>query len=139
VEFEEYDAPETRTENGVARMPGGGEAAWFKDSEGNLVGVAPACQQHHLPHRAARESLSGLSVDLAFKVAQPNPVHLGLPQRPGSEGNFAASSLATHFHAAPEREGVAAGAAIKRARTAACVQSLPAQLAVRAPAEPEQT
>jgi predicted enzyme related to lactoylglutathione lyase len=42
VEFEEYDTPETRTENGIARMPGGGEAAWFKDSEGNLVGVVPA-------------------------------------------------------------------------------------------------
>jgi predicted enzyme related to lactoylglutathione lyase len=41
VEFEEYDTPETQTENGVARMPGGGEAAWFKDSEGNLVGVVP--------------------------------------------------------------------------------------------------
>ena len=42
VAFEEYDTPETRTENGIARMPGGGEAAWFKDSEGNLVGVVPA-------------------------------------------------------------------------------------------------
>ena len=42
VQFEEYDTPETRTENGIARMPGGGEAAWFKDSEGNLVGVVPA-------------------------------------------------------------------------------------------------
>jgi predicted enzyme related to lactoylglutathione lyase len=42
VEFEEYDTPETRTENGIARMPGGGEAAWFKDTEGNLVGVVPA-------------------------------------------------------------------------------------------------
>src|ERR1700756_3798906 len=42
VEFEEYETAETRTENGVARMPGGGEAAWFKDSEGNLVGVVPA-------------------------------------------------------------------------------------------------
>ena len=42
VEFEEYDTPETRTENGIARIPGGGEAAWFKDSEGNLVGVVPA-------------------------------------------------------------------------------------------------
>ena len=37
-----HETPETRTENGVARMPGGGEAAWFKDSEGNLVGVVPA-------------------------------------------------------------------------------------------------
>jgi predicted enzyme related to lactoylglutathione lyase len=42
VEFEEYHTPETWTENGVAQMPGGGEAAWFKDSEGNLVGVVPA-------------------------------------------------------------------------------------------------
>jgi len=42
VQFEEYDTPETRTESGIARMPGGGEAAWFKDSEGNLVGVVPA-------------------------------------------------------------------------------------------------
>jgi predicted enzyme related to lactoylglutathione lyase len=42
VVFEEYDTPETRTVNGVAQMPGGGEAAWFKDSEGNLVGLVPA-------------------------------------------------------------------------------------------------
>ena len=42
VEFEEYDTPETRTENGVARTPDGGEGAWFKDSEGNLLGLVPA-------------------------------------------------------------------------------------------------
>ena len=42
VEFEEYDTPETRTENGIGRTPDGGEAAWFKDPEGNLVGVVPA-------------------------------------------------------------------------------------------------
>ena len=42
VEFEEYDTPETRTEGGIARMLGGGEGAWFKDSEGNLVGVVRA-------------------------------------------------------------------------------------------------
>jgi predicted enzyme related to lactoylglutathione lyase len=42
VEFEEYDTPETRTENGIARTPDGGEGAWFKDSEGNLVGLVRA-------------------------------------------------------------------------------------------------
>ena len=42
VVFEEYDTPETRTEGGIARMPGGGKGAWFKDSEGNLVGLVPA-------------------------------------------------------------------------------------------------
>jgi len=41
VEFEEYETPETRTENGIARMPSGGEGAWFRDSEGNLIGVVP--------------------------------------------------------------------------------------------------
>jgi predicted enzyme related to lactoylglutathione lyase len=47
VEFEEYDTPETRTEGGIARMPGGGEGAWFKDSEGNLLGVVPASTAEH--------------------------------------------------------------------------------------------
>ena len=42
VEFEEYDTPETRTKNGIARTPDGGEGAWFKDSEGNLVGLVGA-------------------------------------------------------------------------------------------------
>jgi predicted enzyme related to lactoylglutathione lyase len=42
VKFEEYDTPEARTENGIARTPDGGEGAWFKDSEGNLVGLVPA-------------------------------------------------------------------------------------------------
>lgn len=39
---EEYDTPETRTENGIARTPDGGEGAWFKDSEGHLLGVVCA-------------------------------------------------------------------------------------------------
>jgi hypothetical protein len=34
-----YDTPETRTENGTARTPDGGEGAWFMDSGSNLVGV----------------------------------------------------------------------------------------------------
>jgi predicted enzyme related to lactoylglutathione lyase len=42
VEFEEYDTAETRTDNGIARTPDGGDGAWFKDSEGNLVGVVRA-------------------------------------------------------------------------------------------------
>jgi predicted enzyme related to lactoylglutathione lyase len=47
VVFEDYDTPETRTEGGIARMPGGGEGAWFRDSEGNLVGVVPALTAGH--------------------------------------------------------------------------------------------
>ena len=42
VTFEEYDTAETRTEDGIARTPDGQEGAWFKDSEGNLVGVISA-------------------------------------------------------------------------------------------------
>jgi hypothetical protein len=30
VQFQEYDTPETRTEGGIAQMPGGGEGASFK-------------------------------------------------------------------------------------------------------------
>jgi predicted enzyme related to lactoylglutathione lyase len=47
VEFEEYDTSETRTERDIARMPGGGEGAWFKDSEGNLIGIVPALTAAH--------------------------------------------------------------------------------------------
>lgn len=42
VSFEEYNTAETQTDNGVARTPDGREAAWFKDTEGNLIGVVSA-------------------------------------------------------------------------------------------------
>jgi predicted enzyme related to lactoylglutathione lyase len=38
VVFEEYDFPGLKTVNGVANMQGF-KAAWFKDSEGNIVGI----------------------------------------------------------------------------------------------------
>jgi predicted enzyme related to lactoylglutathione lyase len=38
VEFEEYDYPTLTTENGIAKTPVG-KAAWFKDSEGNMIGL----------------------------------------------------------------------------------------------------
>ena len=39
ITFEEYDTPELKTEDGVASMDGM-KAAWFKDTEGNLLGIA---------------------------------------------------------------------------------------------------
>ena len=36
VVFEEYETP--KTENGIARMPAG-RAAWFRDPDGNLIGM----------------------------------------------------------------------------------------------------
>ena len=41
VKLEEYDTPELRTVDGIADMGGGFKGAWFKDSEGNLIAVAP--------------------------------------------------------------------------------------------------
>jgi catechol 2,3-dioxygenase-like lactoylglutathione lyase family enzyme len=38
VKFEEYDSPMLKTVDGVANI-GGTKAAWFKDSEGNVVGL----------------------------------------------------------------------------------------------------
>jgi predicted enzyme related to lactoylglutathione lyase len=43
VTFEEYDFPGLRTENGIATFEtdqGATKAAWFKDSEGNILTVA---------------------------------------------------------------------------------------------------
>ena len=38
VAFEEYDFPNYKTEGGIMNL-GESKAAWFKDSEGNLVGL----------------------------------------------------------------------------------------------------
>jgi catechol 2,3-dioxygenase-like lactoylglutathione lyase family enzyme len=37
LEFEHYDMPGVTWEGDVARMEGMGSAAWFKDSEGNIM------------------------------------------------------------------------------------------------------
>jgi predicted enzyme related to lactoylglutathione lyase len=38
VKFEEYDTPHMKTKNGVASF-GDSKAAWFKDSEGNIMAI----------------------------------------------------------------------------------------------------
>jgi predicted enzyme related to lactoylglutathione lyase len=38
VAFEEYNFPGLKTEKGIAQT-GDARAAWFKDSEGNLIGI----------------------------------------------------------------------------------------------------
>jgi predicted enzyme related to lactoylglutathione lyase len=38
VKFEEYDLPGMKTEDGIATA-GGAKAAWFKDSEGNILAL----------------------------------------------------------------------------------------------------
>jgi catechol 2,3-dioxygenase-like lactoylglutathione lyase family enzyme len=39
VEFEEYDYPELKTQNGIAELPHEW-SAWFTDSEGNILAVS---------------------------------------------------------------------------------------------------
>jgi catechol 2,3-dioxygenase-like lactoylglutathione lyase family enzyme len=39
VQFEDYDFPGLKTENGIAQL-GFERSAWFKDSEGNIVAIA---------------------------------------------------------------------------------------------------
>ena len=38
VKFEDYDMPGMKTDNGIA-VAGGAKAAWFKDSEGNILAL----------------------------------------------------------------------------------------------------
>ena len=45
VEFEEYDQPGLRTVDGIARTPVG-KAAWFKDSEGNVLTITQLDHGH---------------------------------------------------------------------------------------------
>jgi catechol 2,3-dioxygenase-like lactoylglutathione lyase family enzyme len=39
IVFEDFDVPGTKTENGIATTPDG-RAAWFRDTEGNILCVA---------------------------------------------------------------------------------------------------
>jgi len=39
VQPEEYDMPGFKTNNGIIERPDGEKSAWFKDSEGNLIGL----------------------------------------------------------------------------------------------------
>jgi predicted enzyme related to lactoylglutathione lyase len=39
VKLEEYDLPNFKTHDGMVDMPDGNKGAWFKDTEGNLIGV----------------------------------------------------------------------------------------------------
>ena len=38
IVFEEYDFPDLKTVNSIAEFPGG-RVAWFKDTEGNILGI----------------------------------------------------------------------------------------------------
>jgi catechol 2,3-dioxygenase-like lactoylglutathione lyase family enzyme len=39
VNFEDYDMPGLKTENGIATMPSGVKAAWFTDPDGNIISL----------------------------------------------------------------------------------------------------
>jgi len=39
VQFEEYDFGEMKTVDGILTMPDGTKGAWFKDTEGNIIGL----------------------------------------------------------------------------------------------------
>ena len=39
VVFEDYDFPGLKTEDGIATMPDGSAAAWFRDTEGNILSL----------------------------------------------------------------------------------------------------
>lgn len=42
VTFEDYDFGEFKTVDGILTDPGGGTTAWFKDADGNIIGVLQA-------------------------------------------------------------------------------------------------
>jgi predicted enzyme related to lactoylglutathione lyase len=39
VTFEEYDFPGLKTKDSIAEAPDGAQAAWFKDTEGNMLTI----------------------------------------------------------------------------------------------------
>lgn len=89
VKFEEYNTAETVTENSVARTPDGREGAWFKDSEGNLIGVvtalvAPPLQRSPAWSKAARSSEERKADALAKLAAVETNVWMSTASRAGA-------------------------------------------------------
>jgi hypothetical protein len=97
VRFEEVDLPGLRTIDGIAEADGnypstgasGERAAWFRDSEGNLLGIGPAstpmtCEAH--PHRS-RAAIGGgfdeVGRDLASDAVVEVPPCQGCRAAPG--------------------------------------------------------
>jgi predicted enzyme related to lactoylglutathione lyase len=39
VKLEEYDLPNFKSHDGIVGLPDGTKGAWFKDTEGNLIGI----------------------------------------------------------------------------------------------------
>jgi predicted enzyme related to lactoylglutathione lyase len=39
INLEEYDLGNFKTHDGIVDLPGGTKGAWFKDTEGNLIGI----------------------------------------------------------------------------------------------------
>ncbi|HET9852248.1 MAG TPA: VOC family protein [Candidatus Limnocylindrales bacterium] len=77
VMFEDYDFGEFRTENGIMTDPVGGKTAWFKDPDGNIVGVLQAPQGqgsgHTLSVMLAASDLGRAKAWYADKLGfQPN-------------------------------------------------------------------
>jgi catechol 2,3-dioxygenase-like lactoylglutathione lyase family enzyme len=61
VTFEEYDLPGLKTVNGIADIEGnypskgtGEKGAWFRDSEGNMLGIGEPTGGHAPPRNVAR-------------------------------------------------------------------------------------
>jgi catechol 2,3-dioxygenase-like lactoylglutathione lyase family enzyme len=48
VKFEEYDMPGLKTDHGIAVFEDG-RSAWFKDSEGNIIGLAQLSRPYSWP------------------------------------------------------------------------------------------
>lgn len=65
VEFEDYDVPDFKTEDGIMTMPDGSMNAWFKDPDGNVVGVLSAGPGAEPPGGGAAISAMIAASDLA--------------------------------------------------------------------------
>jgi catechol 2,3-dioxygenase-like lactoylglutathione lyase family enzyme len=53
VVFEEYDFGEVKTVDGIMTDPDGGRAAWFKDSEGNIISIVSSPGDERPPSLSA--------------------------------------------------------------------------------------
>jgi catechol 2,3-dioxygenase-like lactoylglutathione lyase family enzyme len=66
VVFEDYDFGEIKTVDGIMSDPSGGQSAWFKDSEGNIISIVSAPDDPRPPSLSATLAAADLGRAKAF-------------------------------------------------------------------------
>ena len=112
VKFEEYEAAAYRTEKGIASEESGAKAAWFKDSEGNILNLTQLPADVQISGRTIGQASSQMSGQMPSQTSSQTWGQTASGQIAGQQGRDTSSELwpeETSEETIEEREPVGSG------------------------------